>query len=149
MNDDEALAEPLEAEIISAAAVRRPKRWSGVQAAALVLLLGGKMEEAAKAANVHHKTLRRWRRADWWQDVEREANGLYLSEARSICRAKVKALIEACDPPTVRWAAERIVDEFAPPSQRVEHAGRVEQVHDYRDLLAERLAGRFPAKDEA
>lgn len=101
--------------------VTQPRSWDKALKAAGMRLLGATQAEAAEAADISERTLRKYEQCSWWAECEREARDEYLDEVRSAAYKQLLGIIRNGDEKTVRWTLERIgPDAFLPPRQKVE-----------------------------
>jgi hypothetical protein len=103
--------------------VQGPMDREKALSAAYLRLTGCTQAEAASAAGVGERTLRTWETCSWWGEIKAEASGRWLDGLRTKTRKAIERLIDGLEPATVRFAAERIMDEFQPPKQRAELSG--------------------------
>jgi hypothetical protein len=71
-----------------------------------MLYLGKTQREAAEAAGVTPRTLRRWRKADWWGRVQSEARDAYFDQLTGKARAKILESVE-----DDHWLAFKVLKE--------------------------------------
>jgi len=90
-----------------------------------LLLKGYPADEAAAAAGVATKTVLAWRRCSWWADVQVICRKTYGADMADEIRGSVARLVRQDDGPTVRWAGEKLCEEFKPAHLQVEHSGSI------------------------
>jgi hypothetical protein len=104
-----------------------------------LLIRGHPIEECAAAAGIQPSTLRKYIRCSWWDDIEKECVARYGVALRYAVRGSVERLVGQDEAPTVRWAGDRMVPEFAPPTARHEVKAEV-SLEQADELLAMMLA---------
>ena len=87
---------------------------------AYLRLLGMTQGAAADAAGVAVRQLREWEKCSWWPDVQGEAADRWFKHITAKTRVGVEKLLNEVDGQTVRWSAERLIGEFAPPTTRTD-----------------------------
>lgn len=100
--------------------------------------LGATVRRAAEAAGISERTARSWRTCSWWPDVVAEAHSRWLGELRQETKSSLVDLVKMREAPTVRFAAERLIPELAPPKQQV-HLEVDLNVKDLRERISDRL----------
>lgn len=75
--------------------ISRPRSWRSAVQAAAMRIVGGTQEEAAKAATVSVRTLRRWEDAEWWPEALRDAEEDWLKGVMQKARAAITDGLEA------------------------------------------------------
>lgn len=101
----------------------RPSSMSDAIEVARRLYLGETAVDAAAAVGVSTRTIRRWRRADWWQEVEAAARDAYYDQLTGRARATV---LEAVGDD--HWLAWKVLSESRraePPTLRDEEGRHV------------------------
>ncbi len=89
---------------------------------AYLRLTGSLQTEAAEAVGIHHDTIGRWEKADWWPEIVLEASQRWLAGLAVNARESLMKLTDpkAPEPTTVRFVAERIVQGLEPPTTRTD-----------------------------
>lgn len=116
-------------------------------AAAHVLAVTGNWKLAAKVAGVDEQELHSWSLCSWWPALKETADRIGMTNRhRMKAWLAVERGLDLGDQNTARWAAERLIDEYKPPKQRVEHSGTmsVEVVARAEDRLVEQLTRLAP-----
>jgi hypothetical protein len=118
----------------------KPQDWDKAVSAAYLWLLGATKEKVASGVGVDVTTIYRWTASEWWLTAEHEAMSRWLHDLRADVANRLPAFVRT-DPTTARWAAERLIDALAPPTQRHEVKQEVDvNVHDVREELTSRIA---------
>jgi len=100
--------------------VARPSSYDKAISVAYLRLLGATQLEAAKAAGLSTATIQRYEICSWWPDILAEAGRRWLAGVTCGTRRGLEKLIEDVDGQTVRWSAERLIPEFAPPTVKTD-----------------------------
>lgn len=82
-----------------------PKDWTAAVEAARLLYIGKTQREAADAADVTPRTLRRWRKADWWSEAQSDARDAYFDSLTGKARAKILEAVE-----DDHWLAMKVLE---------------------------------------
>jgi len=84
---------------------------------AYLRLTGALQTEAAEAVGVHHDTIGRWEKADWWPEIVAEASKRWLSGLEAKARLVLQAGMDAS---IALKILERRLPELAPATQRTD-----------------------------
>lgn len=76
--------------------------------AAKRIYLGEQFRDVAEALGMSVRTLRRWRQAQWWGEVEARARDAYFDELTGIARATVLERVKSD-----HWLAYKVLTEGA------------------------------------
>ena len=98
--------------------VRTPQKMDVVVAACVLRMHGLTQAEAADKVGMSERSLRKYESCSWWPQVQEYAYDEELDATRIAARAAFHRLLKADDGPTVRFALERLIAEFAPPATR-------------------------------
>lgn len=113
-----------------------------------LLIRGHPIEDCAAAAGIKPSTLRKYIRCSWWGDIEKECVARYGVALKYKVRGSVERLVGQDEAPTVRWAGDRMVPEFAPPTARHEVKARVSLDWSQRVLeKARSIRGKEPREE--
>jgi hypothetical protein len=120
-----------------------------IVAAAHVLAVTGDKKMAAAVANVSQAELDRYMACSWWPAMKETSDRIGMTNRHRLkAMLAVEAGLDKGDQHTARWAAERLIEEYKPPKQRIEHSGgmSVEVVARAEDRLVEQLARLSPGE---
>ena len=90
---------------------------------AYLRILGGTQKEAAEAAGCSERSVRGWEAADWWPEIQVEAESRWLPGLIAKARG---TLLNDMDGPLALKVLERLLPELAPAKHHVEHGGSIE-----------------------
>ena len=132
-------------------AVGKPRNWDKAVSVAYLRLIGQSQADAAKAAGLGERTLRRYELSEWWPDACAEAVERWMQQLAIDCRSTILAAVKDGDVQTSVKMLERIDGRLAPPRQThgIEHSGEVtttvremsdEELLERADQLANRVA---------
>ena len=97
-------------------ATRGPQDREKAISVAYLRLTGSLQTEAAEAVGVHHDTIGRWEKQDWWPEVVAEASKRWLSGLDAKAR---RVLMAGMDASIALKVLERRVTELAPAAQNL------------------------------
>lgn len=95
---------------------RGPQDREKAISVAYLRLTGSLQSEAAEAVGVHHDTVGRWEKQDWWPEVVTEASKRWLSGLEA--RARL-VLMNGMDAAISLKVLERRIPELAPAAQNL------------------------------
>jgi len=98
-----------------------PKDRDKALRAAAFRMLGATQAEAATAAEVGIRSLRRWESAEWWPALCDEARTTVHLDLERLALRTVQGAMQSGDAATARWALERLrPDVWGPGPTRVD-----------------------------
>ena len=120
----------------------KPRNWAKAVEAAYLRLVMPTQKEAAKAAGLGVRTLRRYELSDWWPRACAESVDRWTQQLEIECRTAVMALVKRGDGVTVVKMLERLDKRLAPPRQShgIEHSGGI--ATSVREMSDEELLER-------
>ena len=95
--------------------VRLPNDWDKAVSVAYLRLRDDSQEDAAKAAGVGVRTVRRWEKSAWWPEACLEAGSRWLKGLVEVSQRTLFKAIDGGDANLAFRVAERRIPELAPP----------------------------------
>lgn len=101
--------------------VEQPQDWDRVIDAAAVLVLGENVAKAAELSGAGERTIRRWRKCDWWEEAKSQAIQGRLDQIGRFALRTVRDAMREGEDVRLAWDIVRqLIDEAPDDTQNVD-----------------------------